>query len=98
MAAPSQLLAEIDEQPRVLTRLLSDGTAAVREAAERIRAYNPQYVIIAARGTSDNAARYAQYLFGAHNQWATALAIPSLHTVYRSPPNMKGALDRKSVV
>ncbi len=92
MAAPSQLLAEVAEQPRVLSRLLSEGTSAVRDAAERIRAYNPQYVIIAARGTSDNAARYAQYLFGAHNQWATALAVPSLHTLYRSPPNMKGAL------
>jgi glucosamine--fructose-6-phosphate aminotransferase (isomerizing) len=92
MAGPSQLLAEVEEQPRVLGRLLSDGTNIVRDVAERIRAYNPQYVVIAARGTSDNAARYAQYLFGAHNQWATALAVPSLHTLYRSPPNMRGAL------
>ena len=28
-----------------------------------IKEFNPTFVMIAARGTSDNAARYAQYLF-----------------------------------
>jgi glucosamine--fructose-6-phosphate aminotransferase (isomerizing) len=32
------------------------------------------YLVVAARGTSDNAARYAMYLFGAHNQLSVALA------------------------
>lgn len=92
MVAPSQLLAEIEEQPRVLRRLLTEGKAGVSEIAERIRAFDPHYVVIAARGTSDNAARYAQYLFGAHNGLCTALAVPSLYTLYKSPPNMRRAL------
>jgi glucosamine--fructose-6-phosphate aminotransferase (isomerizing) len=92
MAPSSHLLAEIEEQPRVLGRLLNEAKPAVLAVAERIRAYNPQYVVIAARGTSDNAARYAQYVFGAYNQWSTALAVPSLHTLYRSPPSLRGAL------
>lgn len=50
------------------------------------------YIVIAARGTSDNAARYAQYLFGAHNGIQVALSTPSLFTIYKKPPSMKGAL------
>ena len=49
-------------------------------------------MVIAARGTSDNAARYAQYLFGVHNQLQVALATPSLFTLYNTPPDLSGAL------
>ncbi len=48
--------------------------------------------VIAARGTSDNAARYAQYLFGAHNQLQVALATPSLFTFYNTYPDLSDAL------
>jgi glucosamine--fructose-6-phosphate aminotransferase (isomerizing) len=50
------------------------------------------YVVIAARGTSDNAARYAQYLLGAHNCLPVALATPSLFTLYQRPPTFSNAL------
>lgn len=82
---------EIREQPEVLKNLIereSDHVAHV--ARETHGAF--EYVIIAARGTSDNAARYAQYLLGAHNQIPVALATPSLFTLYRKPPLMKSAL------
>ena len=52
----------------------------------------PRYVVIAARGSSDNAARYAQYLFGAHNRLAVCLATPSLFTFYDAAPSLAGAL------
>jgi glucosamine--fructose-6-phosphate aminotransferase (isomerizing) len=48
--------------------------------------------LIAARGTSDNAARYAQYIFGAFNRVPVALATPSLYTVYEEPPKLSDAL------
>jgi glucosamine--fructose-6-phosphate aminotransferase (isomerizing) len=48
--------------------------------------------VIAARGTSDNAARYAQYVFGAQNHLTVALATPSLFSVYQQPPRLEGAL------
>ena len=51
-----------------------------------------QYVLIAARGTSDNAARYAQYVLGAYNHIQVALATPSLYTLYGTPPDLRGAL------
>ncbi|MBX3187287.1 MAG: SIS domain-containing protein [Labilithrix sp.] len=83
---------EIREQPETLARLLRDGRAAVERVAAIVRAAAPAWVTIAARGTSDNAARYAQYALGARNRLSVALAAPSLFTVYASPPSLAGAL------
>lgn len=88
----SQVETEIAEQPGALARLLKEGRAAAEETAARVRAYGPRYVVIAARGSSDNAARYAQYLFGAHNRLAVCLATPSLFTFYDAAPSLAGAL------
>src|SRR3954470_10158462 len=92
MEPRNQFEREILEQPRVLERLLVEGRGAAEEAARAIRSFDPEFVLIAARGSSDNAARYAQYLFGAHNRLAVALAVPSLFTLYESPPNLTRAL------
>lgn len=86
------LAQEIAEQPQVLARLGSEQADATAQVASAIRAYDPAYVSIAARGTSDNAARYAQYLFGAHLGLPVMLATPSLHTLYQTPPRFKRAL------
>lgn len=83
---------EIAEQPEVLKRLLSEEAGMVRRIGNAIKDFDPAYVWIAARGTSDNAARYAQYLFGSHVGLAVGLATPSLHTLYQSPPNLSKAL------
>jgi glucosamine--fructose-6-phosphate aminotransferase (isomerizing) len=88
----SHFLREIAEQPRVFERLLDEGTAPVRSAARAIRAAAPSWVLIAARGSSDNAARYAQYLLGARNRLGVGLAVPSLFTLYQSPPRLERAL------
>ncbi|HET7544789.1 MAG TPA: SIS domain-containing protein [Polyangiaceae bacterium] len=84
--------AEIREQPEVLARLLRDGRAAAEAAAQEILRFSPEWVMIAARGSSDNAARYAQYLFGAHNRLGVGLAVPSLFTLYGAPPRLSRAL------
>jgi glucosamine--fructose-6-phosphate aminotransferase (isomerizing) len=86
------LLSEIHEQPDVLCRLLAQESDHVEQIAAQIRARHPRYVLIAARGTSDNAARYAQYLFGARNRLAVMLAAPALYTRYHAPPRMDDAL------
>jgi len=92
MTATSQLYREIHEQPSSLSQLLTCGWPQVLEAARQINTFDPAWCVIAARGTSDNAARYAKYLFGAHNQLGTALAVPSLFTLYDAPPQMDRAL------
>lgn len=86
------LHAEIHEQPAAVQRLITAGRAATAELAAAIGRQSIKYVLIAARGTSDNAARYAQYLFGAHNRLQVALATPSLFTLYGVAPNLAGAL------
>ncbi len=83
---------EIREQPESLARLLDRGWSAIEEASKRIRAFDPRFVVVAARGTSDNAARYAQYLLGIRNGWSVALAAPSIVTRYDAPLRLSGAL------
>jgi glucosamine--fructose-6-phosphate aminotransferase (isomerizing) len=88
----SILRAEILEQPDVLRRLLHDERPAVERVAQIIRERNPKFVMLAARGSSDNAGRYAQYLLGAFNRLPVALATPSLFTLYERPPRIQDAL------
>ena len=88
----SNLRREIWEQPEAMRRLLAEEREPIERAAALIRERGPQYVVIAARGTSDNAARYAKYLLGAANGLPVALATPSLFTVYRQPPRLAGSL------
>jgi glucosamine--fructose-6-phosphate aminotransferase (isomerizing) len=88
----STLLQEIAEQPERLKRLLVDGTDEVEEVARALRRRPVRHVVIAARGSSDNAARYAQYIFGAFNHLTITLATPSLFTRYNSPPRMDDAI------
>ena len=85
------LFREIFQQPKVIESLLENQVELMREITSRIRA-KYSYVIIAARGTSDNAARYAQYLLGSHNHLQVALATPSLFSLYKTPPDLRGAL------
>lgn len=86
------LHSEIFEQPQRLAALLDSQQRTVLEIAKAIQARNVQYAFLAARGTSDNAGRYANYLWGAHNGLPLALATPSLFTYYQSPPRLKDAL------
>src|SRR5688500_8552445 len=92
MSHPSHLYREIHEQPNTLRRFLDQERPAVQALAEAIRRHSINYVLIAARCTSDNAGRYANYLLGAVNRLPVALATPSLYTIYQRPPLLKNAL------
>ena len=86
------LLSEIFEQPQRLADLLFQQQQTVEEIARVIHTCQVEYVFLAARGSSDNAGRYASYLWGAHNRLPVALATPSLFTYYKAPPRLKHAL------
>jgi glucosamine--fructose-6-phosphate aminotransferase (isomerizing) len=89
---------EILEQPVVAAWLLGPGRAAIDSIAEaiagRIADRELDTVVIAARGTSDHAAVYAQYLFGARLRLPVALATPSLTSLY----GVELRLDRSLVI
>ncbi len=86
------LHSEILEQPERLANLVASQRKTVEEIARAIKSRDVSYVFLAARGTSDNAGRYANYLLGAVNRLPLALATPSLFTYYQQPPNLAGAL------
>lgn len=83
---------EILSQPEVLARFVDSRGADLARVSEWISGQQFSYLVIAARGSSDNAARYAQYLWGAHNGLSVALAAPSLFTLFHSPPRLDHAL------
>jgi glucosamine--fructose-6-phosphate aminotransferase (isomerizing) len=86
------LYSEITEQPERIQSLLASQKKLVVQIAAAIQEREVQYVFLAARGTSDNAGRYANYLLGAMNGLPLALATPSLFTYYKRPPKLKNAL------
>ena len=88
----SFLQSEIRQQPNVLSALLDGEIENARRIAADVRARGVKYVVIAARGTSDNAARYGQYLLGGYNRLPVGLATPSLFSVYGEPPRLEDGL------
>jgi glucosamine--fructose-6-phosphate aminotransferase (isomerizing) len=86
----SLLETEIATQPDVLARLLDHELARIGQIVATLPPF--EYVLIAARGSSDHAAVYAQYALAALAGYPVALAAPSLHTLYETPPRMAGAL------
>ena len=72
--------------------MLENEAERVACISQQLSSYEFSYALLAARGTSDNAARYGQYIFGAINHLSVALAAPSLFTRYHTPPRLEGAL------
>jgi glucosamine--fructose-6-phosphate aminotransferase (isomerizing) len=84
------LESEIRSQPAIIERLLERGAEHIAAIVAALPPFD--YVMIAARGSSDHAALYAKYLFGALCHVPVALAAPSLYTLYQSEIRLGGAL------
>lgn len=88
----SLMLDEIAEQPAALERTL----AGQLETAGRLRAHfganRPDFVVLVARGTSDNAALFYRYLLEIEAGLPVSLAAPSVTTLYDATPAWKNAL------
>jgi glucosamine--fructose-6-phosphate aminotransferase (isomerizing) len=88
----TQLEQEIFEQPAAVQRLFEEEKAHIAEIVREIQQVQPRFAVVVARGTSDNAARYAQYTLGALSRLYVGLATPSLTTIYDTTPRLDGAL------
>ena len=84
------LLEEIREQPEVIARTATLNAEPARRVAGLAKGCT--HAVIAARGTSDNAGRYAQYVWGTRNGLSVGLTTPSLFSVYDRPPRLDGSL------
>jgi glutamine---fructose-6-phosphate transaminase (isomerizing) len=90
MTATSNLEREIASQPEAIAALLAREEPHVAAIVAQLPPF--EYIVIAARGSSDHAATYAQYAWAALGGYPVALAAPSLHTLYQTPPRLHGAL------
>jgi glutamine---fructose-6-phosphate transaminase (isomerizing) len=77
---------EIREQPATARRLIDEGREPIARIAAALRERPFDTIVIAARGTSDHAAVYAQYVFGVRHRVIVGLAAPSIGSVYGVEP------------
>ncbi len=85
---------EILEQPAVAGRFLETQHDAIESlgAALRERRTEIEHVVIAARGSSDHAAIYAQYVLGIRHGLTAGLATPSMVSLYGADPGLAHTL------
>jgi glutamine---fructose-6-phosphate transaminase (isomerizing) len=88
----SRLELEIREQPDALATRTEAGWECAATAASLLATDDIDYLLVAARGTSDNAARYAQYLLGVEARLPVALAAPWLYEGESPPLLARGAV------
>lgn len=86
------LRSEIGESPAAVGRLLAAAGEPLARVATEVRRRQIETVFIAARGTSDHAATYAQYVLGIRNELAVGLATPSVQSLYHARPRVGRAL------
>jgi len=86
----SLLEQEIQSQPEVIAQLIDKEMHHIEQIIKKLPSFD--YIIIAARGSSDHAATYAKYAWGTMAGYPIALAAPSLQTLYQRPPRMNNAL------
>ncbi|MEA2608201.1 MAG: hypothetical protein QOJ75_444, partial [Chloroflexota bacterium] len=83
---------EIGEQPEVAARLLASQSDRIDAIAAWLRTRPIRHVVIAARGTSDHAAIYAQYVLGVRHRLSVGLGTPSIVSLYDVVPDFSEAL------
>ena len=83
---------EIGAIPEVVDRLLAEGGAELRSAAMAIRAADPAWVSLVARGTSDHAAIHLRYLIETELGIPAGMAAPSTVTIYGADLRWRGGL------
>src|SRR3954452_5323574 len=87
---PTRMRQEIEEQPAALRRTLDALLPLVPEI--RAVARDCRQVLFIARGSSDNAAVYGQYLCSIRGGRLGTLASPSVGTTYGAAPDLSGVL------
>lgn len=88
----AHMLLEIHEQADAVRSAIGAAVVPAQQIAAELARRNIDQIVIAARGTSDHAALYGQYVFQYLNAIPVTLATPSLFTVYRGTLRLKRAL------
>jgi glutamine---fructose-6-phosphate transaminase (isomerizing) len=84
----SKMIEETRQQPDALARTLEESAGL----AHYLEGRRPRLVVLAARGTSDNAAQFGRYLIEITTGIPVSLAAPSVVTLYRSELDFRDVL------
>ncbi|MCX6619502.1 MAG: SIS domain-containing protein, partial [Acidobacteria bacterium] len=88
----SKMLEEIRQQPAALERTLKEELAGIEILKRRLAPRRPRLIVLAARGTSDNAAQFGRYLLEILTGIPVSLAAPSIFTLYQASVNFTNVL------
>ena len=84
----SVMLDDIRQQPGIVRKTIESEFRSVEGLSSAIINRDIRFAYIAARGTSDNAAHYAKYVFEIEHGIPIALAAPSVFTLYDAIPHL----------
>ncbi len=76
------MLEEIRQQPETLERTFRSELRRIEKFRAMVARRKPRLVVLAARGTSDNAAQFGRYLIEITTGIPVSLAAPSIATLY----------------
>ncbi len=82
---------EIRQQPEAIERTLLAEWGHAEQLRQHFNKHPVRTIILAARGTSDNAAQFGRYLLEITTGIPVSLAAPSVITLYRSQLQLQGA-------
>ena len=88
----SQMLEEIRQQPAALAHTLRTQLRGAQKLKALFARSRPRLIVLAARGTSDNAAQFGRYLLEITTGIPVSLAAPSVVTLYGASIDYRGAL------
>src|SRR6478672_10735685 len=88
----SRMLDEIREQAGALERTLSEELRRLPRFERLIAKRKPRLIVLAARGTSDNAALFGRYLLEIATGIPVSMAAPSIYTLYNASVDYRDAL------
>jgi len=93
MSAHSHMLDEIQAQPDCLRRTYAKNIETCSTIANELKKRSGvNFALLIGRGTSDNAATYAKYVFALTNGLPCGLAAPSLMNLHKAPLRLDRAL------
>lgn len=88
----SLMFTEVSETPQQFRVNAAQNFELYKELAKKIRDFNPEYVYIVGRGTSDHAGVYAKYLIEVELGIPVSSAAPSVASIFGKTLDLKRAL------
>jgi len=88
----SRMLEEIRQQPDALEKTLRSQLKRFERFKKLVQKRRPRLIVLAARGTSDNAAQFGRYLLEITTGIPVSLAAPAIYTLYNAGVDFRDSL------